>query len=146
VAFSQFDLTNMLRCQATDGEGYRCMLRPSHDGRHRWDRCEATDADGHRCWLPMRHPGDHELPWYDRPARSGELHAIRYGGTEIMEVAGRYGWVLHSLSFTPGPAWRTALSRWLGGPTSPTGHLSLVFEYRGSEADATEDGTPEGSA
>jgi hypothetical protein len=150
VAYSQFDLSNMLRCPATDDEGYRCGLRPNHDGPHRWDRCPATDPEGHRCWLPPNHPGGHELPWYDRPARPGETHTISYGGTDretnalaqtTSGVADRYGWVLRSRSFTPAPAWRTVLSRWLGGPDSPSGRLSLVFEYRGDEVD-----TPEGSA
>jgi hypothetical protein len=138
MAFSQFDLSTLLRCPAVDEEGYRCARRPSHDGPHRWDRCEEVDREGHRCWLPLNHPGDHELPWYDRPATPGDVHTIRYGGTErevgaiadaATRVAGRYGWALRSRSFTPAPAWRTALPRLLGA-VAPSGRMTVVFEYR----------------
>src|ERR1035437_5080784 len=99
---NQFDLATMLRCPDTDIEGFRCRLQPVHDGAHKWSRCENTDGDGHRCALPPRHPGPHYQPWYDRDATAGQIHTIRYGGTEretsglaekAAAIAANYGWV-----------------------------------------------------
>ena len=47
----------VIRCRATDPEGYPCILAPSHTSDHRWARCEMTDEQGYRCILPPHHPG-----------------------------------------------------------------------------------------
>jgi hypothetical protein len=146
MAFSQFDLSNMVRCQATDEEGYRCIRRPSHDDEHRWNRCETKDAEGHRCALPLRHPGDHYPPWYDRETKPGETHTINYSGTErqagaiaekATQVASGYGWIVRSRTFTPEAAWQSALFRWLGGGDVPKGRLQVIFEYQPAEQPAS---------
>jgi hypothetical protein len=141
MAFSQFNLATMLRCPDTDPEGFRCQLTPKHDGAHKWARCESRDADGHRCSLPPRHPGGHYQPWYDRDATAGQIHTIRYGGTEretsglaetAAAIAANYGWVDRSRSFAPGFPWRWSPSaRLLAGLASPRGRFTIEFEYRG---------------
>jgi hypothetical protein len=73
-------VVNLVRCQATDAEGYRCVLVPQHEGPHKWGRCDATDAEGYRCILPPSHPGDHEWAWFARPTAAGAAHVIRYRG------------------------------------------------------------------
>jgi hypothetical protein len=150
MAFTQFDLADFVRCTATDDEGYRCILRPSHDGPHRWDRCQARDAGGHRCMLPPGHPGDHEPPWYDRDATPGELHRITYGGAQnevtvlahkAERIAARYGWTARSRTFTTSFLWRLAPIRWLAPGASPSGRLTVVYEFRPTD-DSTTGSTP----
>ena len=131
----------MLRCSATNEEGFACLRSPSHEGGHHWDRCETTDSDGHRCTLRLRHAGNHELPWYDRLAAPGEVHTIHYGGTEretgaiadrAARMAAGYGWVRESQTFRPGLLWRwPPLRGWLTGATQ--GRLTVVFEFRPPE-------------
>jgi len=150
VSLNQFDLTTMLRCPAADLEGYGCRLAPNHDGAHQWSRCEFTDQEGHRCALTPRHPGRHLQPWYDSAAVAGEVHTIRYGGTEretsrladkAAAIASGYGWVDRSRSFAPGFLWRwPPTGRLLTGLTSPHGRFTIEFEYRG------RDGHPADSA
>ena len=140
MAFSQFDLTKMLRCSAMNEEAYTCLRPPSHEGSHRWDRCETKDSGGHRCMLSLSHGGTHQLVWYDRPAAPGETHTINYGGTErdtvaladrAARIAASYGWVRQSYVFRPGLFWRwPTVSGWLSGLTSPHGRLTVLFELR----------------
>ena len=144
MAFSQFDLSKVVRCSATNDEGYSCRLSPSHGGEHRWDRCEAGGADGHRCMLPIRHAGDHQLSWYDRPAAPGQTHTLHYGGSQrqtetladrATRIAERYGWVRLSQAFRPGLLWRVRpVSGWLSGIAEPQGGLTVVFEYTPPQA------------
>jgi hypothetical protein len=141
---NQFDLATMMRCPDTDPEGFRCQLRPGHDGPHQWCRCENTDGEGHRCSLPPRHPGRHHQPWYDRHATAGQIHTIRYGGTEretsglaekAAAIAANYGWVDRSRSFAPGFPWRWSPSaRLLAGLVSPRGQFTIEFEYGGLDS------------
>lgn len=143
MVLSQFELGRMMRCQATDEEGFSCLLSPSHEGEHRWDRCGKPDPDGHRCMLPLKHPGRHEGPWYDGASTPGSRHTINYGGTaratgkladRAALIAARYGWVERSRSFTPGLPWRTAILRPVFGKFTARGRLTLVFECRPSES------------
>jgi hypothetical protein len=145
---SQFDLATMLRCPATDLEGFRCRRPPGHEGPHKWSRCEFTDPERHRCALTPGHPGRHLQPWYDRHAIAGELHTIRYGGTEretsrladrAAAIAAGFGWVERSRSFAPGFAWRWSPSaRLLAGLVSPRGRFTIEFEYRGRDEQAAD--------
>ncbi len=140
---SQFDLATMLRCPDTDREGFGCIRQPGHDGAHKWGRCENADSEGHRCALPPRHPGAHYQLWYDRHADAGQIHTIRYGGTEretsrladrAAAIAAGYGWVERSRSFAPGFAWRwPQTARLLAGLASPRGRFTLEFEYLGRD-------------
>jgi hypothetical protein len=141
-AFPQFDLGGMLRCAATDGEGYSCRKGPSHEGPHVWARCEYVDPDGHHCGQPPRHPGRHVSPWYDRVATAGDRHTATYEGTETAATAianqgaaifEHYGWSEVSRSFRLGIVWRSPLAGLLGFllTTRPRGVLKVVFEYRG---------------
>ena len=145
-AFPQFDLANMLRCPATDQEGYRCRLEPQHERAHHWDRCEHADGGGHRCGLPPRHPGGHFPPWYDRPAEPGQTHAIEFGGTElyaggladrVTAIVAGYGWELRSRTFSPVPAWRATISRLLGS-TEPRGRVTVQFEFTRPRGEADQ--------
>jgi hypothetical protein len=148
MAFTPFDLADLVRCTATNEEGFRCIRAPSHDGPHRWDRCEARDAGGHRCMLPPGHPGDHEPPWYDRDTAPGELHRITYAGAEnevavladkAARIAARYGWTARSRTFTASLIWRLGPIRRLAPGASPSGRLTVVYEFRrgeGSEGSA----------
>jgi hypothetical protein len=143
MATSQFDLATVLRCSDTDLEGFRCRLRPGHDGPHEWARCDDVDAEGHRCMLPPRHPGRHYQPWYDRHATAGDMYTLRYGGTEretsrlaekAAAIAARYGWVERSRTFLPGLPWRLALLRPLFAKLTTNGQLAVVFERTSTEA------------
>jgi hypothetical protein len=147
MAFTQFDLSNLVRCQVTNDEGFRCILPPSHRGPHHWDRCEARDAGGHRCMLPPRHPGDHEAPWYDRDAVPGETHEISYGGTEAEtggladraeRIAAGYGWTARSRTFAASRIWRLGLVRRLMPNASPSGRLTVVYVFRPDDVSAAE--------
>jgi hypothetical protein len=153
-AFPQFELANMFRCPATDGEGYRCRREPQHDGPHHWDRCEYRDAGGHHCGLPPHHPGGHFPPWYDLPAQPGQTHAIKFSGTEryaggladrVTAIVAGYGWVLRSRTFEPGPAWRATLSR-LFGSGQRSGRVTVVFEFAGSRDRASDQPAPDREA
>ena len=147
MAFTQFDVARMLRCPATDDEGFSCQRPPSHESEHRWDRCEIRTSDGHRCMLNLKHPGTHRLPWYDRQVAPGETHTIKYSGTEreigplaekAARIAARYGWVRTSSTFRPGLFWRwRPASGLLSGITAPHGRLTVVFEFR--PPDVTQD-------
>ena len=147
MTLSQFDLGKLLRCSATDEEGFSCVHPPSHDGEHHWDRCGTTDVEGHRCMLPPRHPGGHELLWYDHAAVPGQTHMLRYGGsppeTEALadtatRIAARHGWVRQSQTFRPGLLWRwPPLSDRLSGIAKLNGRLTVVFEFRPAESTKT---------
>jgi hypothetical protein len=140
MAFSQFDLAKVLRCSATDDEGFSCLRAPSHDGAHRWNRCETTDSDGHRCMLGLRHGGAHAMPWYDSPAVPGQMRTLRYEGSSrqteaFSEVATRiaeaHGWQRTSQTFRPGLLWRSQrLASWTSSMATPRGRLTVIFEYR----------------
>ncbi len=128
-------IVDMVRCPATDAEGYRCFLGPTHQGPHRWGRCEATDAQGYRCTLPPSHPGDHELAWYGRPTSAGERHELRYRGArdrtaeqvrKDTERLARHGWHPVSEDYVPN-SW--AVRYGLLAPLLP-GELVVVYEYR----------------
>jgi len=146
MAFSQFDLATMLRCPATDLEGYRCLLQPRHEGTHQWGRCESLDSDGHRCALPTRHGGSHHQPWYDRHASAGDTQTMKYEGTEVetsaladraATIAANYGWVERARSFAPGFLWRWPVSAGLIARLgSPQGRLTIEFDYRGRDEQA----------
>jgi hypothetical protein len=146
MALSQYDLAKALRCTAMDDEGFQCLLRPSHDVAHRWNRCETSDFRGHRCALPLQHTGGHEPPWYDRPTDQGQTRTLHYGGslpeTEAVSdtttrIANRYGWARQSQAFRPGFFWRSRpLSRWLSAIEEPQGRLTVVFEYKPPAATA----------
>jgi hypothetical protein len=133
----------MLRCPATDIEGFRCLLSPTHEGEHKWGRCEGADAEGHRCSLPPRHAGSHYQLWYDRHATAGDTHTIRYGGTEratsaladrAAAIVANFGWIAGSRSFEAGWLWRWPLgARLLAGLAAPRGRLTIEFEYRGRD-------------
>jgi hypothetical protein len=142
MAFPQFDIADVLRCAATDEEGFRCTRPPSHDGGHRWGRCEHRDGGGHRCMHTPGQPSDHEQPWYDRDAVAGETRAIRYHGTEreasawadkAQRISSRYGWIARSRVFSVSFLWRwQPVARLLATASPPRGHLTVVFEYRPS--------------
>jgi hypothetical protein len=145
-AFPQFELASMFRCPETDREGYRCRREPEHKGAHHWDRCEGTDAGGHRCGLPPRHPGRHFPPWYGLPAEPGQMHAIKFDGTEryaggladrVTAIVAGYGWVLTSRTFSPVPAWRATLSRLLGS-AELRGRVTVEFEFTGPRGEADQ--------
>jgi hypothetical protein len=140
MALSQFDLAKMLRCPATDEAGYSCLLGPSHDGGHQWNRCQTIDAEGHHCMRQFRHSGAHEMPWYDSPAVPGRTQTLKYSGTmqqaeALSDAATRlvtaYGWVRVSQSFRLGLFWRSpAVATWLSFIGKPQGRLTVIFEYR----------------
>lgn len=143
MALSQFDLARILRCPATNEEGFSCLHPPSHNGEHRWDRCETSNSEGHRCMLPFRHPGSHELLWYDHPAAQGQTHTLNYGGSlretealaaTVTRIAARYGWVRQSQTLRPGLFWRwPPLTARLSRAMEPQGRLTVVFEFRPPE-------------
>jgi len=144
VDFQQFDLSAIVRCKAVDTEGFQCLLRPNHDGPHRWARCDYEDG-GHRCFLPPRHPGRHEFAWFDRPTVPGAHHTVHYSGTEEQcrrrflrdeQVFEAKGWRLVSAEFRASMVWR---SPWLRpvvssivGPAQ-RGSLEVVYEFGGAE-------------
>jgi hypothetical protein len=144
TVFDQFDLTKMLRCSATNEEGFRCLRPPSHEGPHVWARCPALDPDGHQCMLPPRHAGEHYLAWFDRPTAPGETHTAHYGGRRSSaeaqadadgHVFSAHGWRAISREFTPGLPWRWApLSRWFVSLAAPRGRLLVVYEFQPDEA------------
>jgi hypothetical protein len=128
-------VVNLVRCHATDAEGYRCVFQPSHEGPHRWGRCEATDAEGYRCILPPSHPGDHELAWFSRPTVPGTTRTTRYHGKyqpaaaraqTDAEMLAAHDWYPVSQQYVPS-AWAARL-RALGFLSS--GELVVVYEYR----------------
>ncbi len=144
--FPQFETSNWLRCAATDDDGFRCLMPPSHGGDHRWARCEWQDARGARCMLPPRHPGRHVLFWYDEPASPGDVHTVRFGGTRsgaaafaqrASSVYARHGWVEKSRQFEPGLLSRlVAATPLVEHLDEPRGNVVVVFEYRPDGADA----------
>lgn len=142
-----------LRCDATDPEGYRCVLIPSHEGRHQWFRCEATDTEGYRCILPPSHPGDHELAWFAKPTTPGATRTARYRGKYERvaaqaegeaQVLASHHWFPISQTYIPGSwgtgAWVLAFLTlvFLIGiiilaymiAAKPAGELVVVYEYR----------------
>ena len=140
MALDRFNLVDWVRCPAADEEGFRCVLRPSHDGGHVWGRCEDVDAEGHRCILPPLHPGKHWLAWFDRPAAPGETHRFGYAGTRSAtdrradadeHIFSAHGWVPVSRTFRPRFAWRwPPLAGWLSWLALPRGELTVVYEFR----------------
>jgi hypothetical protein len=139
MALNQFSPSNLVRCPATDREGFRCALPPSHEGEHKWARCDNVDAEGHRCMLSPKHQGAHWLAWFDRPTAPGETHAMRYSGTRAStnrqadadeRVYSAHGWVPVSREFRPAWPWRwPPLAGLLATLASSRGQLTVVYEF-----------------
>jgi hypothetical protein len=132
-------LQQWLRCPAIDADGSRCVLYPSHQGKHEFRRCDWTDAEGYRCFLPPSHPGDHELAWYSRPTAAGAIHRVRYPGRhddaaaqadeDAQELAPHH-WFPASRAYVPKAT--VSLSRIFAliARRKPEDELVVVYTYR----------------
>ena len=148
MTFGQFDISGMVRCPQTNEEGFRCRLRPNHEGEHIWERCDWTDDRGARCMLPHRHPGRHALFWYDEVGADGTRRTLEFSGTEpaarrladkAAGLAATRGWAEIERRYVLGLGWRIApLAAFLRLFADPQGAMRVTFE-RGSEPE-TEDG------
>ena len=147
MTLGQFDISAMVRCPETDEEGFRCRLRPNHEGPHDWERCDWIDDRGARCMLPHRHPGRHALFWYDEPVAVGTKRTLELSGAEpgarkladrAARLAGSRGWAEVERKYALAPAWRLpGLSAFMRLFADPQGSMRVTFE-RVRPADGVE--------